>query len=1046
MKKRLSIILVALFMAILLPNQVKAAQNTKEVEISQPLSDWIVDEATNTIYGLSISEKSLLFIDATTLEEQETLYLGLEPVDMIKDDNMIYISLKSTKKVLIVDTQKKKIIGNIRPTNEILNMVKVGKKLYYTSNYDLYVYDLIEETDTKLTSLPQRQTELAYDSEQELLYLAGQGTTGSNMYYYSIKEKKVVSKTNYDKNYGFWFPDKGVRFDGTHVYYASRQFDKSDATRFTGDYGKNDDILYVTDDLVYSTTSVYNKETHAKLGDYQKEAKLVWGNDTTVLQYTKYEGTIKRSSSNGEKITANTIFDVIDGKKSPQLQENTQSKKPLKGVATLEMNSKLDKLVLDERENVLLACSNKNKALFFINAATLDLEKTMQFKSYPTDLLIEDGYLYVAFADAHYILVIDFKKREIVDTLYTTSEPYQIVKEGKNIYYTEESQHCGVYKYSLESKTDKRLLSAYYPVLAINKEDHILYVGESHSSGSNLYYYSTSREELIGKSDYDNGYGFWYPERQIEFDGEYVYYADYVINKLDPTDLIEEYYMGEAEDDYIYEFSENGIMYVYADDENTISKIDYSNIAFVYFDSQGGSEIETQIADIGALIQSPKAPGKYGSTFAGWYREETCKTPWDFNLDTVQESMLLYAKWILNPAAPSVSYVKQTSLTSMEISWNEVKGASGYEIYRASSNNGDYKLVGTLSETNYIDKDVKVNQNYYYKVKAYKEDKGMYAYGEFSKVCSGKTTLQTPVQIQAEAISTDQIKVSWEAVSDAAGYEIYQSTQAAGAYTLIDTIIGHEYMVSGLQDNTAYYYKVRAYVMDGSEKVFSQTTTVVTATTNKKPIATKPPVTTKPSTTPKPTVKPSPVAPLKQVSSLKVTSASYNSVKLTWSTVGGAAGYEIYEATSQNGKYKRVGTTNARSYTQKGIQTGAKRYYKVRAYRMNGTKKEFGAYSKVSNGAAKLSTPIKLKVQKVNATSTKVTWNKVSGASGYEIYRSTSKNGTYKKVKTQNGTSYKNTKLKKKQTYYYKVRAYRVVTNKGKKVYSSYSKVVSIKM
>ena len=70
------------------------------------------------------------------------------------------------------------------------------------------------------------------------------------------------------------------------------------------------------------------------------------------------------------------------------------------------------------------------------------------------------------------------------------------------------------------------------------------------------------------------------------------------------------------------------------------------------------------------------------------------------------------------------------------------------------------------------------------------------------------------------------------------------------------------------------------------------------------------------------------------------------------------------------------------------------------------------------------------KVAKVkNAGSTKnsakQSWTKVSGAKGYELYRATSKNGTYKKVATTSKTSYQDKKLSSKKTYYYKVRAYK---------------------
>ncbi|WP_455538673.1 hypothetical protein [Terrisporobacter sp.] len=65
---------------------------------------------------------------------------------------------------------------------------------------------------------------------------------------------------------------------------------------------------------------------------------------------------------------------------------------------------------------------------------------------------------------------------------------------------------------------------------------------------------------------------------------------------------------------------------------------------------------------------------------------------------------------------------------------------------------------------------------------------------------------------------------------------------------------------------------------------------------------------------------------------------------------------------------------------------------------------------------------------------------KISGASGYEVYRATSKSGKYSKIKTitKNSTvSYINSSLTKNKTYYYKVISYRTVS--GKKIYSSYS-------
>lgn len=73
-----------------------------------------------------------------------------------------------------------------------------------------------------------------------------------------------------------------------------------------------------------------------------------------------------------------------------------------------------------------------------------------------------------------------------------------------------------------------------------------------------------------------------------------------------------------------------------------------------------------------------------------------------------------------------------------------------------------------------------------------------------------------------------------------------------------------------------------------------------------------------------------------------------------------------------------------------------------------------------------------------------LTWNKVKNATGYEIYRKDTYNGSYKKVKTitdGNTTSWKNTGLSKKHEYYYKVRAYIKVSDGN--IYSGYSQITA---
>lgn len=88
-----------------------------------------------------------------------------------------------------------------------------------------------------------------------------------------------------------------------------------------------------------------------------------------------------------------------------------------------------------------------------------------------------------------------------------------------------------------------------------------------------------------------------------------------------------------------------------------------------------------------------------------------------------------------------------------------------------------------------------------------------------------------------------------------------------------------------------------------------------------------------------------------------------------------------------------------------------------------------------------------LKKKKGKKNTLTLSWKKVSGANGYEVYQATKAKGKYKKIKTiSKGKTTRLTvkKLKAKKTYYFKVRAYK--KNGGQKAYGTYSKVLKVKM
>lgn len=182
-------------------------------------------------------------------------------------------------------------------------------------------------------------------------------------------------------------------------------------------------------------------------------------------------------------------------------------------------------------------------------------------------------------------------------------------------------------------------------------------------------------------------------------------------------------------------------------------------------------------------------------------------------------------------------------------------------------------------------------------------------------------------------------------------------------------------------------------------------------------------------------------------SSVKAAGAAYNAAKISWNKVAGATAYEVYQYNSKTKKYVKTADVKGTSYAKKGLTCGTTYSFKVRAYKKADGKTYYSAFSKTVSAKPALSQVKSLKVKNVKKRSAKLSWKKVSGASGYKIYRATKRNGKYKAVKTvTKGTTvkYTNKKLKKSKKYYYKVRAYKKA---GKKtVYGSYSSKANVKI
>ena len=249
----------------------------------------------------------------------------------------------------------------------------------------------------------------------------------------------------------------------------------------------------------------------------------------------------------------------------------------------------------------------------------------------------------------------------------------------------------------------------------------------------------------------------------------------------------------------------------------------------------------------------------------------------------------------------SIMYLTQVTLTKSEntadgvkISWNKVKGASEYYVYRKGSD-GKYTRLGKSSGNtlNYTDKTAESGSTYTYTVRAVSGDSiGTY------KSTSTIYCLAYPV-ISSVSNVQNGIHISWNKVKGASEYYLYRKS-SDGVYSRLASV----------SENTLSYTDKKA--VNGEKYVYTL------RAVNKNTI--------------------SAYHSLKGIVCLSVpvldkAVSKQDGMHISWKSVKGADAYYIYRKTG-SGSWQRIGTTNkgtAVSYTDGSAIGGVTYSYTVRA-------------------------------------------------------------------------------------------------------------------
>lgn len=186
------------------------------------------------------------------------------------------------------------------------------------------------------------------------------------------------------------------------------------------------------------------------------------------------------------------------------------------------------------------------------------------------------------------------------------------------------------------------------------------------------------------------------------------------------------------------------------------------------------------------------------------------------------------------PAVPK-SVSATSTVNTVTVKWGKASKAKGYTLYKYDTKTKKSTTVASTTKTSYKVTKLKAGTTYCYYVKAYLLSGKKKVYSSASAKVTVSTLPTTPtVKVVAKAYNS--IYVSWAKITGATSYKLQYSTDKtfkSGVKSFTQTALTKT--ISGLNEQTTYYFRLYAYRKVGTKTYTSAVSKVVYVKTPEKP-------------------------------------------------------------------------------------------------------------------------------------------------------------------------------------------------------------------
>lgn len=198
----------------------------------------------------------------------------------------------------------------------------------------------------------------------------------------------------------------------------------------------------------------------------------------------------------------------------------------------------------------------------------------------------------------------------------------------------------------------------------------------------------------------------------------------------------------------------------------------------------------------------------------------------------------IYSK--LSPAfsavtsVPAVQGFRASNVTTggYKLVWKSIPNVQAYYLYRFDNNTGEYDLITACNKPEYTVDGKESAELDSYCIKAYAVVNGKKMYGEMSDILDVSTKPESVGLYKGEGdiLGNKKVSLEWDECEKADGYFIYMSKDPDSGFTLKKEITDAQTLrttIERLENRTAYYFRIKSYVVVNNEYVLSDSSNTV---------------------------------------------------------------------------------------------------------------------------------------------------------------------------------------------------------------------------